>query len=277
MQSTLPLPLDVRLMNWTASVLFLGCALLLLAAGAHWLLSRPVFAIHRIVLQGDLVHNSPATLRPLVQSSLVGNFFTVDLQALRAAFERAPWVRTVQVRREFPGLLRIELHEQDAIALWGTPAQAQLLNSDGEIFDAEADDEEQEQLPRLQGPPGQADEVLAMYRQLAPQLAPLQIPLQELALSARGSWQAELANGARLELGGGERAEVLARVRRLVRTVGQVTAQYQRSPQALEGADLRHSDGYALRLRGVTTVTTEQAARAVAKLAQAPAHKSRQH
>ncbi len=273
MQQTLPLPLDVKLMNWTASVLFLGCALLALAAGVHWLLSRPVFAIQRIVVQGDLMHNSPATLRPLVQPSLVGNFFTVDLDALRAAFEQAPWVRYAQVRREFPGTLRIELHEQEAIALWGPPSQAQLLNSDGEIFDAEADDEEQEHLPRLQGPQGQADEVLAMYRQLAPQLAPLDMQLQELALSGRGSWQAELSNGARLELGGGERAEVLARVRRLVRTLAQVTAQYQRSPQALEGADLRHSDGYALRLRGVTTITAEQAARAVAKLGQAAAHK----
>ena len=88
MQQTLPLPLDVKLMNWTASVLFLGCALLALAAGVHWLLSRPVFAIQRIVVQGDLMHNSPATLRPLVQPSLVGNFFTVDLDALRAAFEQ---------------------------------------------------------------------------------------------------------------------------------------------------------------------------------------------
>ncbi|MBF9264914.1 cell division protein FtsQ, partial [Acidovorax cattleyae] len=44
------------------------------------------------------------------------------------------------------------------------------------------------------------------------------------------------------------------RTKRFVRTVARVAAQYGRRPDALESADLRHPDGYALRLRGVTTV-----------------------
>jgi cell division protein FtsQ len=38
------------------------------------------------------------------------------------------------------------------------------------------------------------------------------------------------------------------------RTLSQVTARYGRTPTSLAGADLRHKDGYALRLRGVSTV-----------------------
>ena len=38
MNQSLPAPLDVKLMNLTASVLFLCCVLLLLAAGARWVL-----------------------------------------------------------------------------------------------------------------------------------------------------------------------------------------------------------------------------------------------
>jgi cell division protein FtsQ len=37
--------------------------------------------------------------------------------------------------------------------------------------------------------------------------------------------------------------------------VTQVTSKYGRRTDALESADLRHGDGYAVRLRGVTTVT----------------------
>ncbi len=45
MNHQLPVPLDVRLMNWTASVLFMGCALLALAAAGRWVLELPIFSI----------------------------------------------------------------------------------------------------------------------------------------------------------------------------------------------------------------------------------------
>ena len=48
MNTSLPAPLDVKLMNLTASVLFVGCVVLVLAAGAWWMLRHPAFAIGRI-------------------------------------------------------------------------------------------------------------------------------------------------------------------------------------------------------------------------------------
>ena len=119
MNHQLPVPLDVRLMNWTASVLFVCCALLALAAAGRWVLELPIFSIQRIVVQGDVAHNSAMGLRAVVMPSLSGNFFTVDLDAARHAFEQAPWVRQAQVRREFPGSLRVVLREHDAVAFWG--------------------------------------------------------------------------------------------------------------------------------------------------------------
>ena len=63
MNPTLPVPLDVKLMNLTASVLFVGFVALVLAAGAWWVLRHPGFSIARIVVQGDLTHNNAVTLR----------------------------------------------------------------------------------------------------------------------------------------------------------------------------------------------------------------------
>ncbi len=62
-----------------------------------------------------------------------------------------------------------------------------------------------------------------------------------------------------LDLGGGTPEQVLQRTQRFVRTLSQITQQYQRTADALEYADLRYPDGYALRLRGVTTVSRERA------------------
>lgn len=260
MNNTLPAPLDVKLMNMTASVLFVGCAMFVLAAGAWWVLRYPGFAIARIVVQGELVHNNAVTLRANVAPHLVGNFFTVDLRAARAAFEQVPWVRKASVRREFPGSLHVSLEEHDAVAYWGPESGSAMVNTQGEVFEANVDDVEQDGLPRLQGPSGTSGEVLQMYGLLQPVFEPLGMDVEELLLTGRGGWRATLDTGAVVELGGGTPTELVARAKRFARTLTQVAAQYKRRVDALESADLRHAGGYALRLKGVTT--TEAAAAA---------------
>jgi cell division protein FtsQ len=81
-------------------------------------------------------------------------------------------------------------------------------------------------------------------------LAPLGARVEALSLSGRGSWQATLDSGAVVEIGRGSDDDIVARTGRFVATVRQVTGRYQRP---LEYADLRHTDGYAVRLKGVST------------------------
>nr|WP_315539258.1 cell division protein FtsQ/DivIB [uncultured Comamonas sp.] len=253
------LPLDVRLMNATASVLFAGCAVLLVAVLGWWAVRHPAFSIARIVVEGELVHNNAVTLRANVAPSLTGNFFTVDLAGARKAFELVPWVRTAEVRREFPNSLRVILKEHVAQAYWGPENGTSMVNAMGEVFEANVGEVEREGLPRLQGPEGSASQVLAMFYALEPAFEPLQVEVDALTLRDRGSWVARLDNDAVIELGNGSLEQVLQRAQRFVRTLGQVTGQYQRRADALEYADLRYPDGYALRLKGVTTVSRERA------------------
>lgn len=252
-KKALPLPVDVRLMNITATVLFAACALLLVAALGWWALRHPLFAIGGIVVQGDVSHNSVATLRANVAPRLAGNFFTVDLQKAREAFEAVPWVRHATVRRQFPNKLRVQLQEHEAEAFWGTEAESRLVNTFGEVFEANPGDVEQEDMPRLVGPDGTAAQVLAMYRGLRPLLGRLDLGIEQVALTGRGGWSLHLDSGATVELGRGTVEEVMARGQRFAQTLTQVTTKYGRRPEALVTADLRHADGYALKLRGVST------------------------
>jgi cell division protein FtsQ len=77
-------------MNITATVLFVG---LRPAAGwrrvGWWAVRHPLFALGGITVQGDVTHNSAATLRANVAPRLRGNFFTVDLAAARSLRGRA--------------------------------------------------------------------------------------------------------------------------------------------------------------------------------------------
>jgi cell division protein FtsQ len=252
-----PMPLDVRLMNITATVLFVACGLLLAGALGWWAVRNPMFAIGGIVVQGDTAHNSAATLRANVLPRLRGNFFTVDLQKTREAFEAVPWVRRAIVKRQFPNKLRVQLQEHEGEAFWGADSESRLVNTYGEVFEANPGDVEQDEMPRLVGPEGSAAQVMAMYRGLKPMLEKLDLGIEQVALSGRGGWTLTLDSGATVELGRGATEEVLARSQRFAATLTQVTAKYGRKPEALVTADLRHTDGYAVKLRGVTTTGTQ--------------------
>ena len=252
-KKALPLPADVRLMNVTATVLFVACGLLLVAALGWWAVRHPIFALGGIVVQGDVAHNSAATLRANVAPRLRGNFFTVDLSRAREAFEAVPWVRHAVVNRQFPNKLRVILEEHQPEAFWGADAESRLVNTFGEVFEANPGDVEQDGMPRLAGPEGTSAQVLAMYRGLKPQLENLDLAIEQVVLTGRGGWSLGLDSGAAVELGRGTAEEVLARGQRFAQTLTQVTAKYGRKPEALVTADLRHADGYAVRLRGVAT------------------------
>lgn len=257
MAAAMPVPVDVRLMNITATVLFiLGAAGLLVAAGG-WALRHPLFSLGGITVRGDVVHNNAVTLRANVAPRVAGNFFTLNLDSARAAFESVPWVRRAVVRREFPNRLRVVLQEHQAVAYWGEEGESKLVNSFGEVFEANLGDVEQEALPRLAGPEGESSQVLATYRALQPLFEPLDLAVDQLVLTGRGSWQATLDTGAVVELGRGTQAELVGRVQRFVQTLTQATAKLGRRPEALVSADLRHGDGYAIRLRGVSTTVAE--------------------
>ena len=253
--ATLPLPVelpfDVRLMNGVASAVFAVAAAALLALGVLWLTRAPLFTIGAIQLDGDLGRNSVSTIRANAMPLVRGNFFSIDLQQGRAAFESVPWVRQAVVRRVWPNRLAVRLEEHRAAAMWqGEEGNDRLVNSFGEVFEANVGDVEDDGLPRLGGPEGSADAMLAMYRRLQAVLGPQEMDIATMHLSGRGTWRIELDSGSVVELGRGSEEEVALRIERFVRTLPQLTARYR---QPLEYADLRHTDGYAVRLRGVST------------------------
>ena len=52
MNPAMPAPLDVKLMNMTASLLVTGLVLACIAAGLWWVLRSPAFAIGQITVNG---------------------------------------------------------------------------------------------------------------------------------------------------------------------------------------------------------------------------------
>ena len=258
-----PLPIDIRLMNAVTGLLVLALVTLVAVTGLRWFARQPVFAIRAIQIEGDMARNNAATLRANALPRLTGSFLSMNLQNSRAAFESVPWVRHAVLHRAWPMQLRVSLEEHKPAAYWEAKADGadadsdasvdrQLVNSFGEVFQANLGDVEDDDLPTLSGPQGSAAQMLRMWQLLGAQLQPLDETVERLDLSGRGSWRATLDKGEVIEIGRGEEAEVLARFNRFVRSLSQITA---RNHAPLLFADLRHPDGFAVRLRGISTST----------------------
>lgn len=260
------LPWDVRLMSRATRWTLLLAALTVLVLAITWLLRHGSFAIQRIRLDAELNRTSVATIRANALPRLEGNFFTIDLQAARRAFEAVPWVRRAEVQRHWPAQLRVRLVEHKAVALWETTGSRdgrddRLVGQDGSVFQANPGDVEDDNLPVFRGPDGASAQMWALYQPLSEALSPIgrlagggqQAAIRSLSLSSKGSWSAELDTGTRLELGRGTQAELLARTESFVRTLPQAVAPFRRP---VLYADLRHAEGYALRLAGISTTVT---------------------
>jgi cell division protein FtsQ len=232
---------DAKALNALAATLALMAAVALAAAGLLWAARHPVFAIREVVVTTPMQRASAPHLEAIVREELAGTFFTMNLDRARAALSRAPWVRSVALRRQWPQRLEVALEEHEPLARWGEGA---LVNKQGEVFFAVYDGE----LPYFAGPEGHAAEMRARYGEWSAQLATLALTLSELRVSPRGGWSLKASDGTApmtVELGRDDADGRLARfVAGYARTVGALA----RSGTRVDHVDLRYRNGFAARV-----------------------------
>lgn len=241
---------DVRLLNATANGLMALAGVALAMAVVAWAIQRPGFALQAVVVEAStpaepLAHVNRALLRSAGASRLKGNFFTVDLGAVRESFEQVPWVRRAQVRRIWPNTLRVAIEEHEAIAIWH---DGRLVNRQGELFAANvAEAEADGALLEFSGPPGSEGEVTKRWQALREQLAPLAVAPESVTLSSRWAWSARLDNGTVLLLGREQGMPIADRVARWVAAAPTVQTRLNRE---IASVDLRYPNGFAMRAPG---------------------------
>jgi len=84
---------------WLANTLYALAAVLLVYAVLFMVVHLPVFPLREVDIKGELQHVNREQVQFIVSREMRGNFFPLDLNRTRAAFEKLPWVRNVNVRR----------------------------------------------------------------------------------------------------------------------------------------------------------------------------------
>jgi len=219
---------------WVANLLYALAAVLLLYAVLFVVVHLPIFPLREIKVNGELQHVTREQLKLIVSRHLQGNFFTLDLEKTRDAFEKLPWIRNVSIRRRWPDRLEVSVEEHRELARWGNIA---LVNTYGELFHAASDRD----LPVFYGPGDGVKEVAEYFKVYGELLQPTGLHVSQVALSPRRAWQIGTDSGMVIELG---RERVQERLKKFAgvyrQTLGALSVQ-------VRYADLRYPNGFAVR------------------------------
>jgi len=240
-----------QLLNALADLLFAAAAAALVVAAVVWAVRVPSLPIRQVVVTQELREVRRGEIELALAGMLRGNFFSVNLEAIRASLESLPWVRKVEVRRQWPAQLVLTIEEHRPVARWDdgrATGRNELVNSYGEVFVAWLPEKAAATLPVLYGPHGTAAEVLQRYADFVGTLQPVGLKPQQLTLSPRLAWQMKFTDGMVINLGREQPKSPIGD--RLSRFVGVYPAALGGRPEQPVVVDLRYPNGFAVRNRG---------------------------
>ena len=84
----------------------------LCVAGFKWLWESPYFPIKKIHFYGQLAETDQVKLAEVAQRNINGNFFKADMNELKQALAKDPWVESVKVQRMWPDTVNVFVVER---------------------------------------------------------------------------------------------------------------------------------------------------------------------
>ena len=197
--------------------------------------------IENITIEGKFENLMQMEVQDTVKSVLHGGYFTIDIDVIRQALLKLPWVEDVSIRRQWPAGLNISVTEKQAIAYWG---KDRLLSSKGELFSPDTVHHESA-MPYLDGPDNLHKTVWLFLTETNKKINKLDVVVKRLVLDKRRSWEMQLSNNVAIKLG---REDTETRLRRFIKVFNLDNAPKM---QNIESIDLRYPNGFAMRMKTI--------------------------
>jgi len=233
-----------QLMMAISELLFVVAGAMLFVAAVVWVARLPLFPLNEVVMTNSLQEVQKNDLEKALSGHLKGNFFSVNLEELRATLEQIPWARRVEVRRQWPGRLIVDMEEHMPMALWGGSAEF-LVNSHGELFTATMNQRSKALMPILEGPDNLVQDIFAFYLEAKESLKAIDRAPHRLNISQRLAVKLLLDDGMIVELGRQQpKTQVKKRLERFVEYYPSVLAATRHTPKVV---DMRYPNGFVVR------------------------------
>ncbi len=156
---------------------------------ADRLLQPGAFEFKHLDVRGEFEKIDLDEVERVVAAAVQGNFFSVDLAEIEQSAKSVYWVSDAQLQRRWPDTLVLFLTEAHPIARWGetewlTKNQRVIELPEGVALD---------HLPVLAGPAGAHEKVYTQYKHWRAVLKAVGLTVEQIELTAQGTWSMRLA------------------------------------------------------------------------------------
>ncbi len=229
---------QLRKRFWLRRAMLVAGMILSTTLPAAWLVKRYAqsFAVQAVTIEGEFHNEQAHEIEQALLPYVKGDFFTADLTNARAALLDLSWIRDVSLKRRWPNRIIVKIEEQVPVAVWNDTL---FLNDSAGPFTHRYVDQAGI-LPRLSGPAGSEQEVLAQFTLWSDWLRQAGLPLAGIGLDERHSWTLVTEGGITINLG---KEKLEARLRRFL---GAFPRNLQPRIAEVRAVDLRYSNGFAV-------------------------------
>ncbi len=224
----------LRVLTWLLAIALVALPVVAVVNG--WI-GAERWPLRVLRINDGLQQVDTARLRETVLPHAQQGFFAVRLADAQRDVARLPWVAAADVRKRWPDVLEVRIDEHRPFARWGDD---RLLSDKGQLFSTDGIDVPA-RMPRLLGPDTRVQDVVALYNESKELFRPTGLEVASVTLDQRGSWSLTLSNGIDVVVGSQEARLRLARFARMLPRL------LDNRVQPLERADLRYTNGFALR------------------------------
>ncbi len=213
-------------------VLIVLLVIIVLLVTLDWLLQSDTYQVEQLAFEGKFEHVTEHQLEQVLLPVVEKNYLMLDLDDIRNRVESLPWVKRAWIRRNWPNGIHIRFVEETPVALWGDNSS---VNANGRVIPA-IEKNMISTLPRLNGPTGSSQMVLATYNRFRVIAQGMGARIAALKLTSRRTWQLTLARGTEIVI---DQKDSEKKFERLARVFDQLGT----SPKRL---DLRYTNGFAV-------------------------------
>jgi cell division protein FtsQ len=195
-------------------------------------LDQPLRAVR---VQGVLSEAEQRAIQEVVSRSLNDGVLSVDLAELNQQLRDLSWTRSVEVRRQWPDTLLIQVEKESAVAVWGEQGYLTTAGRVVQLADAA------HELPRLVATMSSPRQVMEMYLMLESRVANADLSISRLEENALGEWLMVFDDDMTVALGNEAVTERLSRFL-LAYQLG-----LRERAAEIAHVDLRYANGLAVR------------------------------
>ncbi len=207
-----------------------------------------VLPVKNVQVPGEMYFLDKEAVKLTVKNNISGGYFTVDLNNVREILLQEPWIKNVSLRRQWPASLDVLIDEQVPVAYWNNDG---YISEKGDVFKPVFIDKELN-LPNLNGPEGQHNNVWKFMNTLYKETALLNYEVVRLKLDDRRAWQLVIAGhygeeNAQIEVKLG-RFDTEKRMQRFVSILPALTIKNGLLGNNIKVIDMRYPNGFAVQM-----------------------------